>query len=559
MLNNILSIPRSFLTPDGERLSLRAFIFLILLSLAFFTPGMVTMPPTDRDESLFAQATKQMIETGDYTDIRFQDTPRYKKPIGIYWLQAASVKLLNPGHLDEIWAYRVPSLVGATASVLLTAAIGALLFSPAAGLIAAMMLASGLLLNVEARLAKTDAVLLATILAAQYAMVRAFLWRAQGWAMPLLFWTALAAGILVKGPIILLPVVGTLVWLRFTNKSIAWFRDLKPGLGLLYLLALVSPWFIAINAQSHGAFAQQAGMGDMLSKLWQGQNRGAMPPGMHFMALPLLFFPFSLFLFMALPDMVRGRADAAVKFCLGWIIPTWIVFELTMTKLPHYVLPTYPALALLTAKYLLDGLPSMNNAKRRFPIFIVLSFWFIIGFGLAFMATVTPVFLGGAWSLPQVLAGVALVIMVGLTVLILPRDKVASAIMLTLASLIFINATIGDTVPKLNKVWLSRDVVAALDEGVGCPNPRLITVGYGEPSLVFLAGTATRVINDGAAAADALVAETCAAALVDFKHRDEFLAALSSRGAKPVEVRGFLGVNTGKGKEAALTLYTRAP
>ena len=57
---------------------------------------MATMPPTDRDEASFAQATKQMIETGDYLDIRLQDKPRYQKPIGIYWLQAAAVKLFDP-------------------------------------------------------------------------------------------------------------------------------------------------------------------------------------------------------------------------------------------------------------------------------------------------------------------------------------------------------------------------------------------------------------------------------------------------------------------------------
>ena len=57
-----------------------------------FLPGFFNIPPIDRDEARFAQATKQMVETGDFVDIRFQDDVRYKKPVGIYWLQAAAVE-----------------------------------------------------------------------------------------------------------------------------------------------------------------------------------------------------------------------------------------------------------------------------------------------------------------------------------------------------------------------------------------------------------------------------------------------------------------------------------
>ena len=70
----------------------RAMVFLVLCGLVFFLPGFFNMPPIDRDEARFAQATKQMVETGDFVDIRFQDEVRYKKPVGIYWLQAAAVE-----------------------------------------------------------------------------------------------------------------------------------------------------------------------------------------------------------------------------------------------------------------------------------------------------------------------------------------------------------------------------------------------------------------------------------------------------------------------------------
>src|SRR5437016_11373063 len=102
----------------------RVAAFLLAMSLVCFLPGFFNIAPMDRDEARFAQATKQMIESGDYVDIRFQDEVRYKKPGGLYWAQAAVVKLASgiglADALTTIWLYRVPSLIGAIGSVLAT-------------------------------------------------------------------------------------------------------------------------------------------------------------------------------------------------------------------------------------------------------------------------------------------------------------------------------------------------------------------------------------------------------------------------------------------------------
>src|SRR5881392_2986029 len=102
----------------------RAVVVLLAVALLGFLPGIFSIPPIDRDEARFAQATKQMVETGDYIDIRFQDEVRYKKPVGIYWLQASIVKAASAtgfrNALTTIWLYRVPSLVGAVGAVLVT-------------------------------------------------------------------------------------------------------------------------------------------------------------------------------------------------------------------------------------------------------------------------------------------------------------------------------------------------------------------------------------------------------------------------------------------------------
>src|SRR6185295_6829386 len=105
------------MTKDSvTRTDRRALLALVLLCAIAWLPGFFTLPPLDRDESRFAQATKQMLETRDFVDINLGNGPRYEKPVGIYWLQAASTAVLGGGVRNRIWPYRVPSLLGALAA-----------------------------------------------------------------------------------------------------------------------------------------------------------------------------------------------------------------------------------------------------------------------------------------------------------------------------------------------------------------------------------------------------------------------------------------------------------
>src|SRR5215470_2073372 len=115
--------PKGLVIPGSQLVRVIDFItvshartvgFLVLVAMLLFLPGFFTIPPIDRDEARFAQATKQMVESGDYVDIRFQEDVRYKKPVGIYWLQAAAVHTATALGLPKaelrIWVYRLPSL-----------------------------------------------------------------------------------------------------------------------------------------------------------------------------------------------------------------------------------------------------------------------------------------------------------------------------------------------------------------------------------------------------------------------------------------------------------------
>ncbi len=556
MLDFFRNLQRAFFPEDGKKLGVAAYAFLFLFCAASFLPGISSIPATDRDESLFAQATKQMVETGNYTDIRVQKEPRYKKPIGIYWIQSVAVRALNPNNLNEIWAYRVPSFIGATVAVLMTAALGALMFSPQAGFIGAVMLAGCVILNVEARIAKTDAALLGCIVTAMWGLAHAYLGKAVKWGVFFAFWSAVALGFLIKGPVVLLPVFGVLIWVLNTEGSLAFIRRLRPALGILFAALIVAPWFVAISVQSQGAFMQQSAGNDMLAKIWQGQNRGILPPGLHLLAFPVLFFPASLFALFAVPDAWKSRAVPAVRFCLGWIIPTWIAFELPFTKLLHYTMPTYPAIALLAAKFLLDGFPFIYKEREEKPLFITFAvgFWLVIGMVFGFLFSAVPVFTNKELFIPQLVAGGVLMMAQAMALAAFFEKKTLSVAIMAGTGLFFLTTTFALSLPRLEHAWMSRDIVKIAAEVRRCPQSQIVAFGYKEPSLVFTAGTDTIIAMTAQEAFDALEQDRCRVAVVSAKKKDEFLALYQTY--RPREELLIEGLNIGKGRKMALSVFT---
>ena len=545
-------------------LSWRAYVFLVLLSLALFLPGFTSIPPTDRDESRFAQATKQMVETSDYVDIKFQEETRYKKPVGIYWLQTAAVKAYDgvtgtPVNATPIWVYRIPSLLGAVFSVLLTALIGARLFGATTGLLAAVMLAGCVLLNVEARLAKTDAMLLASVLLAQMALARSYVEKAAtGIGNALLFWVALGVGVLIKGPIIVLVSLGTILtlWIMDRKAPLEAIKRLRPLAGLLVLLAMVAPWLIAITMKSNGTFFNQSVGEDLLTKVGHGQGWGLIPPGYHTLVFFFGFWPFALLLALALPWAWRQRTMPEVRFCLAWILPVWAVFELILTKLPHYVLPAYPALALLAARAALDLFAHPSKAKRHWGVSAVMVFWGVTVIALVVALSALPLLVDHAFSVAQNMAGAAALLAAALGFLSMQRGKVQQAVLaFSLGGMVFFMVAFGDTLPNLSTPWLSRDIAADVVKHRPCEDSVLAAAGYGEPSLVFLVGTKTMLVGEGELAAKHLIDDRCGLALVSDKQEASFRDALQQAGAHPLKLSGFQGLDMGRGRPVTLSLY----
>jgi 4-amino-4-deoxy-L-arabinose transferase-like glycosyltransferase len=536
----------------------RSIAFLALCCLLLFLPGFFNIPPIDRDEARFAQATKQMVETGDFVDIRFQDDVRYKKPVGIYWLQAAAVETASalglPRAQLRIWIYRIPSLIGAIGAVLLTYWTALAFVTRRGALLSALLLASSVLLSVEARLAKTDAMLLMTVVAAMGALARVYLSWQRGedpehppWSWPAIFWTALAAGILVKGPLILMFVGLTIVTLAIRDRSADWLWRLRPLWGLMWMLVLVLPWFVAIVWRSGDAFFADSVGGDMLSKLGAQESHGA-PPGLYLLIFWITFWPGAPLAGMAAPAVWRARREPGAQYLLAWLVPSWIVFELVLTKLPHYVLPLYPPIAILTVGALERRVLSRSWLRRGaawwFAIPAITSLLAVI---VAVKVTRQPVFL--AWPF----VGAALIF--GLFAWWLFDDNRAERSLLNavLAATFLAFAVYGVVVPALTPLFPSAEVARAL-RNVVCVGPKAAAVGFQEPSLVFMTGTST-VLTDGSGAADFLSHGSCRFALVEARSERAFAQRAEAIGLRYNIATRVEGYNISQGRPISISIF----
>ncbi len=536
----------------------RAVAFLLLCALLLFLPGFFTIPPIDRDEARFAQATKQMVESGDYVDIRFQEDVRYKKPVGIYWLQSVAVEAASALKLPKaelrIWVYRLPSLLGAIGAVLMTywAALG--FVTRRAAVLAALLMCASVLLGVEARLAKTDAMLLFCVTAAMGAMARAYLsWqRAEDethppWSWPAIFWTALAVGILIKGPLILMFAGLTIVALAIQDRDASWLWKLRPLWGLMWMLVLVLPWFVAIFWRAGDAFFADSVGGDMLSKIGAQESHGA-PPGLYLALFWITFWPGAPLAAMAAPAVWRARREPGAQFLLAWLIPSWIVFEAVLTKLPHYVLPLYPAIAILTAgaveRRVLSRSWLMRGSAWWFAIPAAASFIAVVG---AVMLTRQPAFV--AWPF------VAASLIFGLLAWWLYDNNHAERSLLNalVAALMLAVTVYGIVLPSLVPLFPSIEVARAL-RNVTCVGPKAAAAGYHEPSLVFLTGTQT-LLTDGSGAADFLRQGSCRFALVEQRSERSFVQRAEAIGLRYKVGTRIDGYNFSQGRAISISIF----
>lgn len=582
---------------------------LSLICLIAWLPGFFTIPPLDRDESRFAQASKQMLETHDFIDIHFGHEPRYKKPVGIYWLQAAATEAVSPltgGARAEIWTYRIPSLLGALAAVMLAFWCAGAFLGVEGAFLSALLLGLTILLSSEAKIAKTDAVLLATVLGAQGVLLRAYLARDPSqppitFRLAMLGWLSFTLGILIKGPVIAgvcgsivavlvladspwrrkysalaLVALATLVsvllkaWLLLAIPGLAliailivkgewrWLAKLRPVWGIALTILVAAPWYVAIFLISHGTFYEQSLGHDFGAKLAGGQESHGLPPGYYLLMTTVTFWPATLFLAPALAAAIAHHRESVGRFLLAWAGGWWLI-EFVPTKLPNYILPAYPALAMIVAAFILAPHELDAPTWRRRAMPIVSSLHFLLGAGLLAAATVVLPRLYGpgiTWDLVAAAAVIGILALAA-AILALRRSKRRAITVSVVAAIVTMGALTLLVIPRLDQLMVSPREAAMVAAHIRPGDPAPVLAGYTEPSAVFLIGTETHLAN-GFDAAE-IAAQQGGLALIEDGQRPAFLARLAEDESDATAVDALSGFNYSRGRPVHITLYRVTP
>jgi 4-amino-4-deoxy-L-arabinose transferase-like glycosyltransferase len=330
----------------------RPGFLLVLVILAFALPQAALMPLLDRDEPRFAEASREMRQSGNFVVPTFNFAPRYAKPPLIYWCQAASFVVFG----ENAFAARLPSLLAVAGTALLLLAWGRALGSHAGGLIAACAYAFCLQVMQQGRVATADALLIFFMTLSGFAGWRMLdlvrtgngSWNLWGGILALSF----TGGFLAKGPEALLPFIPIFASARWMGwRGLASFA-LILALGLL----VVAAWAIPAFVETHGDYWREGLGHDVGDRMVTGfQGHGASTFGWYLLGLPIYFLTFWLSALPWSPLLVVQRRklreaaplDWTTRYLLGNAALIFVIFSLMVTKLPHYTLPAFPFLALL--------------------------------------------------------------------------------------------------------------------------------------------------------------------------------------------------------------------
>ena len=380
----------------------RNFAALFLGCLLFHLAGTWALPLVDRDEPRFAEASREMIERSDYVVPYFNNRYRFDKPPLTYWFQVASFRAFG----ENPFAARFPSAVAAALTAAAIFAWGRRLDLNRAGFWAAIIFTLCLQTFVHAKAAVADMWLVLFMTLAHWAgyeLLRdrfAGTWR--GVVFPprdLRFWwwmfyLSLAFAFLAKGPIGWMPL-GTVIVLQFLRPGPYFARRFLLVRGSLLMLALVALWGVPALLRTHGEFLE-VGLGRHVV----GRSFGTMQGhGGSSILAALLFLPFyflTVFVTFApwsvkIPWLTRRlwrKRDTLDLYLIVGVAVIVVIFTVVKTKLPHYILPAFPLLALLLARHWFES----GVAERTLRRWSLATAGVMLAFALIGFPLLTPFF-----------------------------------------------------------------------------------------------------------------------------------------------------------------------
>ena len=347
----------------------------------------------------------------------------------------------------------------------------------------------------------------------------------------------------------------TIAALCLMDRKAAWLGRLNWVWGLIILAAICGPWAWAVTVATDGGFWSAALGGDLAPKLAGGQETHGAPPGYHTLLSPILMFPMTLMLPAAAVTAWKRWREPGVRFAIAWLVPTWLVFEALPTKLVHYTLPAYGAVAMLAAAALIEPI----GKRTRWTGAVLASvFGLLLAFGTFYLVKAY----GDLSDLPFAIPTAILLAAAGLVggyllIYRAPPRAVVAAVGLGLAGHAALAAGLA---PRLNPLWLSARVERVMAKSQLLPEQGIadapVTVaGYAEPSLVFALGTPTELAGPEDAA-QAIYEHR--PAVVELRQEAAFEKALAVYRARTHLVGTVKGLDYSDGKKMTLNIYEAA-
>ncbi len=358
-------MPGAILSPHLNS-AIRNYALLFVGSMLFHLAGTWSLPLVDRDEPRFAEASREMIQRGDYVVPYFNNHFRLDKPPLTYWAQAASYRLFG----ENDFAARFPSAIAAALVAMSIFAWGTRVGGKGVGWWAAIIFTLSLQTFLHAKAAVADMWLVLFVTLAHWAGYESFRDRlsppadqtsnikhqtSRWWWM---FYVSLAFGFLAKGPIGWTPLA-TVVATKFFLIDGQLVSRFKFARGFLLMLAIVALWGVPALIQTHGQFfAVGIGRHVIGRSFATMEGHGANSFGMYLLLLPFYFvtifvsfFPWSIKLPWLTRQLWQDR-DKIDNYLITGVVIIFVIFTSVKTKLPHYTLPVFPLLALLLARRL---------------------------------------------------------------------------------------------------------------------------------------------------------------------------------------------------------------
>jgi 4-amino-4-deoxy-L-arabinose transferase-like glycosyltransferase len=403
----------------------------------------------------------------------------------------------------------------------------------------------------EAKVARPDTLLLAAVVLAQGALARVWLRSDDGpdFLQAFLFWTGLGLGNRGKGAIAPVVVGLTIAVLAVERGGIGWLRRLAPLPGAIWLVFLLLPWLVAMMIAAGGDPIPERIRAETLAV----QGALAAPPGTYLIVSLLTFWPASVFAIAALPFVLDHSRRKLVVFMLAWAVPFWIAAELFPPKLPQYILPAFPALAILAATAVDEG---GARLKGWFAWLLSLSLFLV------------PLAMGG-WLAVSLLdedrgmaiAGLVLIVAAVAVAVLAWRwlsggvSQIGAAALSVVAATFFHLAVFGFIVPSFDGLRLAENAISAGHAALPCADPEFAATGFREPSIL-LAGRSKVRLTDGAGAADFLAGGPCRGAIVEMRQQSIFNQRVEDLGLAVQLRKEIPGFNPGTLKQNSLRIIT---